>query len=1129
MTNEFLLEDAHEREQALNPMESFIVQAPAGSGKTELLTQRFLVLLSGVKQPEEILAITFTKKSAAEMRARIIAALKNASEEPEPATAHAKKTWLLAQRAIARNDALKWNLLDNPNRLQIQTIDALNAGLTRQLPLLSHFGAPLEIAPNPSMLYREAVHEFLSHLEENVAWANAIEVLLLHMDNDLAAVETLLMNMLAKRDQWLPHIAFNAQNPELRKTLESNLALIITEALTALRRHFPQEDIAELIHLLQFSSQNLLREKPHSVIAQCSELTTLPNAASTDLPLWKGIAELLLTKDGHWRKKIDKNSGFPSPSDSKNAETKILLNNMKQQMSALLDKFSQNESLLAAFNELNALPSASYEDAQWETLNALHDVLLVAVAQLKMIFQLHGQIDYTENSLAALDALGTDDMPTDITLALDYKIHHILIDEFQDTSNSQYRLLEKLISGWESNDGRTLFVVGDPMQSIYRFREAEVGLFIRARKTGIGHLPLIPLTLSVNFRSVSGVVNWVNDNFAKILPPFEDMTSGAVSYSPSKACRPSDNNDSQVKLHPIVNGDESFQAQTIIQLIQKIKQNNPGGNIAILVRARSHLKAIIPALKSANLPYRALDIDPLSTRSVIQDLLALTRALLQPADRIAWLSVLRAPWCGLSLSDLLCIAGDKSKTILWKQLTKAEVTARLSGEGQTRLKRIIPILSIGLAERRRSALRTWIEKIWLALGGPACIDEESDLDDAHAFFNLLEKLDEAWDLPDISRLNEAVNKLYAATNNQADASLQIMTIHNAKGLEFDAVILPHLERATTGDKKQLLQWMERPRSDESSALVLAPIHAVGEETNVIYDYIKRQQNRKMQYENGRLLYVAATRAKNELHLFFNLGESDKAELKKPVTNSLLEKLWPAIHVSVTHSEKKSNPSFEQAEQTTPVAKIKRLVENWTHPNTADDGLEKIFYHNNKSGFDLPNNQPKYIGTVIHQLLQQLSQFGIDWWQQHSVQTQQQYLKNNLLRLGMQPADITVNLSIIESAIANTLNDTRGKWILQQHHEAQSELPLTGMINGKAKNLVIDRTFIDENGVRWIIDYKSSHPHGVDLKSFLLAEQTEYEQQLWEYHVALQAIDKRPIRVGLYFPLIPAWREWEFNQ
>jgi len=123
--------DARQRERALDPRTSFIVQAPAGSGKTELLIQRFLALLALVERPEEIAAITFTIKAAAEMRRRVFEALAQARAQPRPGEAHAARTWDLARAALARNDACGWGLEENAARLRIQTIDALCASLTR--------------------------------------------------------------------------------------------------------------------------------------------------------------------------------------------------------------------------------------------------------------------------------------------------------------------------------------------------------------------------------------------------------------------------------------------------------------------------------------------------------------------------------------------------------------------------------------------------------------------------------------------------------------------------------------------------------------------------------------------------------------------------------------------------------------------------------------------------------------------------------------------------------------------------------------------------------------------------------------------------------------------------------------
>lgn len=200
-------QDKEQRVLALNPNKSFIVQAPAGSGKTELLIQRFLTLLVTVKKPEEILAITFTKKAANEMRARVLKALKEAQFESEPSSLHAKQTWHLARKVLEQDSILGWHLIENPNQLRIQTIDALCAYLTKQLPLLSHFGSQPNIATDPQALYHEAVQEVLNHVEENYSWSQSISQLLLHLDNDLNKLHDLLVHLLAKRDQWLPYIA----------------------------------------------------------------------------------------------------------------------------------------------------------------------------------------------------------------------------------------------------------------------------------------------------------------------------------------------------------------------------------------------------------------------------------------------------------------------------------------------------------------------------------------------------------------------------------------------------------------------------------------------------------------------------------------------------------------------------------------------------------------------------------------------------------------------------------------------------------------------------------------------------------------------------------------------------------
>ncbi len=179
--------DATARARALAPDRSFIVQAPAGSGKTELLTQRYLRLLSCVDHPEEIVAITFTRKAASEMRNRVLGALERA-KDPRPEKANEAATWDLARAALARDSAMGWNVSATPERLRVGTIDSFCAALSRQMPTLSRLGAPPAIAQDADGLYREAARELIARIESDEAVSASIERLLQHLDNDLPKV-----------------------------------------------------------------------------------------------------------------------------------------------------------------------------------------------------------------------------------------------------------------------------------------------------------------------------------------------------------------------------------------------------------------------------------------------------------------------------------------------------------------------------------------------------------------------------------------------------------------------------------------------------------------------------------------------------------------------------------------------------------------------------------------------------------------------------------------------------------------------------------------------------------------------------------------------------------------------------
>ena len=202
-----MIADWAEREKALDPARSFIVEAPGGSGKTGLLAQRFLCLLSVVQRPETIVAMTFTrKKLLSEMRERIQQALADAETQEafDEANDYEKKTRELAQRALARSKQLGWNLLADPAQLQIQTIDSLCAICSPGgMPVLSEFGDVGQVVEDARDLYKLAARDTLLKLTEGGAQEKALfRRVALHFDNEMARLEQQVATMLQKREQW---------------------------------------------------------------------------------------------------------------------------------------------------------------------------------------------------------------------------------------------------------------------------------------------------------------------------------------------------------------------------------------------------------------------------------------------------------------------------------------------------------------------------------------------------------------------------------------------------------------------------------------------------------------------------------------------------------------------------------------------------------------------------------------------------------------------------------------------------------------------------------------------------------------------------------------------------------------
>jgi ATP-dependent exoDNAse (exonuclease V) beta subunit len=561
-------------------------------------------------------------------------------------------------------------------------------------------------------------------------------------------------------------------------------------------------------------------------------------------------------------------------------------------------------------------------------------------------------------------------------------------------------------------------------------------------------------------------------------------------------------------------------AEEAARVVSLIPQEGVTG---ILVRARSHLPQIVAELRRSNIPFQAVEIYYLVDRPVVQDLMALTFALLHPADRVAWLAVLRAPWCGLTLADLLALAAPHRDRPLWSLIDEAT----LSSDGAARIQRIRPAIDRALSQRGRRTLRELVEGAWRLLDGPAFAHSETDLDDAAAYFDLLETVDEGGDLARFDELRQKVTELFAQPDVQADGRLQVMTIHQAKGLQFDTVILPGFGAWTGHDDHPLLAFHEFG----SDGLLVAPKPEA--EKNRLYEYITHQETDKANNEIKRQLYVAVTRARHTLHLLgcAEVRHSDAGISAAPPRESFLKLLWDDVEAEFQRAlAARARDIGPAGEQPSVERRIRRVDLKWHAPATAPavewEREEEPVAEERPLTFEWVGYKLRHVGTVLHQWLQRIAETGIETWDAARVRSLDGAFRAALASLGVTPVELDGAVATVSTTLRNCLTDERMRWVLSRHAEAECECALTAWIDGRYRRIRVDRTFVDEKGFRWLIDYKTSTHEGGGREGFLENEKSRYQEQLERYARIMAAMDNRPVRLALCFPLMGAWLEWD---
>jgi ATP-dependent helicase/nuclease subunit A len=1181
--------DWEAREQALDIRQSWVVEAPAGSGKTGLLIQRYLKLLAdeSVEQPEQVLAITFTVKATEEMRDRVREQLEQAAQgiELKDDSAFAKEIRRLAEAVLQRNSQLGWELLNHPRRLRIRTIDSVCGEIARSLPVLSGGGGRQSPVEDASNMYREAARRTLMQLGgDNVELDTALQTVLLHRDGSLADCERLLMEMLPLRDQWgelvpllgRPGMTDESLDATVLPQLERALREAVCAGLTRLSESVPTGILSELAALAgEMGHAEGYKDEP-SPIAMCAGLYSAPGETAEHLEHWQALIYLITTDKGIWR------SGFRSHWLKFDVESKHA-----ERLSQIVDALRDRDEILEEIKRVKSLPPAIYPPEQWRVAKALFRVMSRALAELQLVFARRGECDFAELSLLARSALRRDGAVDDLNNALGMTLQHLLVDEMQDTSTSQYELLELLTQGWDGHS-QTAFLVGDPKQSIYLFRQARVERFVRMMQTRmLGDLPLGTLRLTANFRSQSDLVDTFNADFSVLFSQGSEA-NGDVDYTHVEAVRPPAHGSRTVMWHTQVLNPaedaklerrrkarlEARQVRAVIEQWRALPLPNGRSKpwkITVLVRSRSVLTRIVAELKDSAkeaIPFRAVDIEPLGERQEVLDLFALTRALLHPADRIAWFGVLHAPWCGLGLADLHLLAGADDPR--WAQCSVEEAIRErgelLSEESVARLMRVWPILQA--AHQRRGEITTaqLVERTWRSLGGNVSLNAE-EMANARRYLRLLDEVEQQLGGMDLRLLERRLKALFAETL-PIEGAVDIMTIHKAKGLEWDVVLVPGMEKRPPVDREKLLNWSEIDSTDEDAAhLVLAPIAERGEGSKQLNDWLRSIRKSRETAERTRLFYVACTRAREELHLFASPKSKGSGEVSRE-NGSLLSTAWPVAEEHFALAAQTPDNStkmrtlplpFEPAdaeeeyigdlaadaadERIVQPAIIKRLPLSFS-TETQFAAVSKLSYGEASAipaHFERPEGsfEARAFGNAVHAFVELLAKQLANNSDLDAARLEVAKWSPRIAALlrgdGLQPATVRELTTRVKAGLSNIFQDPDGLWVLRAHKGASSELALTSW-DDRRSSVRLDRVFFagatpqsSGSDFLWIIDYKTATHGRESIDAFLEQERVKYEPQMEAYARKMRdRVASEKLRVGLYYPMLPKLIWWEPN-
>lgn len=1053
---------------ACDPLRSVAVEACAGSGKTWLLVARMLRLLLAGAEPSELLAITFTRKAAQEMRDRLMQLLRDLALQPDVAVRS-----ILRERGVPEQEldrllpvarGLYVRVLSGSHSLSIDTFHSWFARLIQIAPLSSGVPHGYALIETTGELLSDAYIRLMQSLNDtkNADVKNAI-LKLYELTGDWSA-KKLLDAFAGKRAEWWAATQNDTPLEWLHEMcgedgeLDARLSVWDDEKLLARLRN-----VAWLLD--QGAKRN--QERAGQIESALTIGASVESFAALFTQFCDGKGDI--RGNDHRRGKL----------------LKALEEHLGEDCA---DAFERE------FTEIGMLLSQLQRRSCEPTVLALNEALfIVGSAYLEHYQSIKAErrvFDFADLEWQAYRLLTSEEHAAYLQSRLDARYKHILLDEFQDTNPLQWSIVRAWLNAYGDDSGKpTVFIVGDPKQSIYRFRRAEPRVFEAATALLAAQGADI-LRTNQTRRNAGAIIDVLNASFGanRIFSAQTTLAEnpGAVWRLPLIRAG---KNDSMATLqlalrNPLTTPREEEEdarrldegravAQAIVRARNALASTLPvrWSDVMLLVRKRAHLTAYESALREAGIPFVSDKKGGLLQSLEIADLIALLTFLITPADNRALAHVLKSPIIGAGDGDLVVLAQRPEPT--WWQ----RIVAAASGHASEPMQRAARLLGKWLQASPRLPVHDLLDLILhegqliarYAQAAPLLLRSQA-IGNIEAFTELALNLD-AGRYPSVPKFIDALRRLQKGAESDApdeaniDAAIdavRILTIHSAKGLEAPIVVLLDANHSDPArdDLGILCDW---PQDAD------APVHfsAFGRksERGMARDQLfAAEENFKMQ-EDWNLLYVAATRAKEILIVSGIAGE------RNAQSDGMKEGSWYAR------------------------LQAAREIELEDLRNTAAQVREMVF--------SLPIFNPPVLAAATPDSIDPAAKFrsaaideGIAL---HAVLERVTHARDWPIRMpdpGVIARWLPCSLPLAATIRAQALAILSQPQLERFYNPAQYRIARNEMdVMAGAELLRFDRVVMFDDAI-WILDYK---------RNFLDSERAAYHAQLARYRAAAQAV------------------------